>query len=280
MEEKTETLHDNNTLPAKQAKKGSFSFFKALMLCFFINGILFIIGFAFDLANIYSSIISDIAYLVIVIAIIYKSDKHELRRIFTWRNISLSFFSGIMIMFLGARILYSKLCQIIPLLIPLPDGFWASWYGTPNNFLFIIITFCIFPGLSEELFFRGLVLRRFYSRYSPLKALILSSIIFGIIHVNPWQAITTTFMGFLLGWFYLRYKSIWLCIFLHALSNFFAFFRIFPVVEYYNSTFYTYIIMQPLWVDLIGLILFAFGLAIVLLLSKKTTDGKIAEINS
>jgi len=254
----------------RKANNSSFSFLKALALCFFINGILFIVRLAFDTVNLYTSLISSIAYLVIVIAVIYKSDKQELRRIFAWRNISLPVFSGVMIMFCGARILYTKLCQIIPLFIPVPDGFWSSWYEVPNNLFIMVITFCFFPGFTEELFYRGLVLRRFYKVYSPFKALILSSVIFGIMHINPWQAITTTFMGILLGWIYLRYKSIWLCMFLHVLNNLLAIFMELPTIEKYNSTFYTYTVLQPLWLDIIGLILFGLGIFIIITLEKET----------
>ena len=239
------------------------------MLCFFINGIVYAVGFAFDLIKIYTTILSSFAYCITVIIIIYKSDKQELRRIFAWKKISLAEFSGIIIMFSGAIILYSKLCQIVPLFIPVPDDFWKWWYSSSNSLLLLIISSCVFPGFTEELFYRGLILRRFCRVYSPLKALILSSIIFGLMHVNPWQMITTPFMGFLLGWIYLRYKSIWLCVFLHFMNNLLAIFWISPTVEKYNSAFYTFTELQPLWLDMIGLMLFGIGLFITLMLTKE-----------
>ena len=266
---------NQGNLPLKRpAKYNSFSFIKALMLCFFINGVIYIVNRAFDLLNMYTSFVSSIAYLIIVIAIIYKSDKQELRRIFAWRKISFPEFAAVLIMFCGAIILYFKLCQIIPLFLPVPDGFWSSWYDNPSNYFLLIISVCFFPGFTEELFFRGLVLRRFYSTYSPFKALIFSSVIFGLMHINPWQMITTTFMGILLGWIYIRYKSIWLCMFLHALNNFISISVVFPSIEKYNSGFYTYTVMQPLWFDFIGLVLFLFGLTFILLLRKETVPRK------
>lgn len=83
------------------------------------------------------------------------------------------------------------------------------------------ITICIVAPLVEEILFRGILLRGLlnYSTINPYTAIFYSAIIFGIVHMNPWQFLGAGTLGALFGFIYYRTKSLWLCIFLHALNN-------------------------------------------------------------
>lgn len=50
-------------------------------------------------------------------------------------------------------------------------------------------------------------------------AWILSALIFGLVHVIPSVALTATFSGLVLSFFYLRYRSLVMVIMLHAMNN-------------------------------------------------------------
>ncbi|MCD8266064.1 MAG: CPBP family intramembrane metalloprotease [Prevotellaceae bacterium] len=74
--------------------------------------------------------------------------------------------------------------------------------------------------LCEELVFRegiqGCMQR---SGVSPLVAIAVSSLLFGILHLNPAQSLFATLMGICLGILYCRTGSVWLCSLLHVVNN-------------------------------------------------------------
>ena len=80
----------------------------------------------------------------------------------------------------------------------------------------------IVAPLTEELLFRGVILRGLLLHYSAPKAIIASSLLFGLVHLNPWQAIGAVVLGALFGWWYVRTRSLTLCIFGHAFNNLLA----------------------------------------------------------
>ena len=71
--------------------------------------------------------------------------------------------------------------------------------------------------------FRGILLRRFTLRWSPQKSIIISSIIFGIIHLNPINIVFAFALGCVLGYTYLKTKNIVIPMLLHSFNNFLAY---------------------------------------------------------
>ncbi len=62
--------------------------------------------------------------------------------------------------------------------------------------------------LSEEIVFRGAILRKLLDTLSPWKAIALSAFFFALIHMNPVQMPHAFVIGLLLGWMYWRTGSI------------------------------------------------------------------------
>lgn len=85
--------------------------------------------------------------------------------------------------------------------------------------IFSVLTAVILAPIFEELIYRGIILEGFLSRYKPWQAIALSSILFGIMHMNIWQFIGAGCDGLLFGWLYHRTRSLFLCIILHATTN-------------------------------------------------------------
>ena len=78
---------------------------------------------------------------------------------------------------------------------------------------------CIAAPVLEEMLFRGVILRSFLRQYSRTGAILWSSAIFAIAHLNVYQAATALAIGIVSGWLYERCRSLWPCIVLHALYN-------------------------------------------------------------
>ncbi len=85
--------------------------------------------------------------------------------------------------------------------------------------IFSIIGAVIFAPIIEELIFRGVFLDGFLKQYSPTKAIIVSSILFGIVHFNPWQFVSAFIGGLFIGWVYYKTRSVSISIILHSVNN-------------------------------------------------------------
>lgn len=110
----------------------------------------------------------------------------------------------------------------------------SSWMGIPDfikevmkqmkeNPLTMFISVAVFAPLFEEVLCRGIILRGLLHYYSPWKAILWSSAMFAIMHLNPWQAIPAFLIGGLMGWIYYKTRSLWATIFIHFLNNSFSF---------------------------------------------------------
>lgn len=81
------------------------------------------------------------------------------------------------------------------------------------------VTICVLAPVLEEMLFRGIILRSFLQQYSRRAAIIGSALLFGAAHLNGPQFVAGAVLGCVLGWLYERTRSLWPCIFLHAVYN-------------------------------------------------------------
>lgn len=75
------------------------------------------------------------------------------------------------------------------------------------------------PAASEELLFRGLLLPGLEKKHGPIVALLLSSLLFGLIHGAPVAMAYATVAGLVLGHVRLKTGSVLPCIALHGAFN-------------------------------------------------------------
>ena len=86
-----------------------------------------------------------------------------------------------------------------------------------------IITVILLGPITEELMIRGLSLNKALSRKKVITAIIISSIIFGIIHLNLLQGIFAFIVGITLAIVFIKTKSIIPCIIIHIINNLIAY---------------------------------------------------------
>ena len=80
------------------------------------------------------------------------------------------------------------------------------------------ISVAIVPGICEEFLFRGMILSSL-APYGKTGAVIVSALLFGFMHQNPFQMFYATAAGIVLGLMYLYTNSIWCCMITHILNN-------------------------------------------------------------
>lgn len=103
--------------------------------------------------------------------------------------------------------------------IPMPDSVIELFSQLMGGGWLSFVTVALAAPVLEELIFRGVILDSLLKRLSPVRAIIWSSVIFGIAHANPWQFIAAFSIGLIVGWLYYRTKSIWPGILLHFINN-------------------------------------------------------------
>lgn len=88
-----------------------------------------------------------------------------------------------------------------------------------RKFLITLLSVGIFIPVFEEILFRGLIFNELRNSTNLFFAVIIQSLIFGIVHVNTLQVLYTFAGGIILALIYIRVKSIWAPILIHVLWN-------------------------------------------------------------
>jgi membrane protease YdiL (CAAX protease family) len=89
-----------------------------------------------------------------------------------------------------------------------------------GEFLMAIVIMAFFPALFEEIFFRGAIqnlLERWWKK--PLLAILVTSLLFSLIHMSVFLFLSRGVLGFVLGLMYQRSKNLWVNIMAHFLNN-------------------------------------------------------------
>jgi membrane protease YdiL (CAAX protease family) len=158
-----------------------------------------------------------IATLLITIRYVIRKSKEQQGY---FQRISFNKIQGWMV----PMLIIGTLALIIPLewvsdLIPMPKSVQKFFETTFTKDIFSIITMVIAAPIMEEILCRGIILRGLLKNYPPYKAILISAIFFGAIHLNPWQAIPASLGGLFLGWVYYKTQSVIPGIIIHATIN-------------------------------------------------------------
>ena len=85
--------------------------------------------------------------------------------------------------------------------------------------LAVILIVALIPAIAEELMFRGLVQRSFEKGLSPGKGVLVTGVIFGAYHLNPFSIVPLVLLGIYLGFLVLRANNIWVSVSAHFYNN-------------------------------------------------------------
>ncbi len=90
----------------------------------------------------------------------------------------------------------------------------------------VFATACLFPAIGEEIFCRGFLGRGLVANHGVVAGVLLASLLFGIMHIDPVQSIGAFVLGLGLHFIYLTTRSLIAPILVHMLNNAFAFWAI------------------------------------------------------
>lgn len=98
----------------------------------------------------------------------------------------------------------------------------TSWESSNIEIAFLFISVAVLTPIAEELMFRGYVLDAISRKHSDWTAIIWSSILFGLVHIDPFIIGTAFIGGIFYGWIRIRTGSLLPAIAGHMMWNMLA----------------------------------------------------------
>ena len=159
------------------------------------------------------------------------------------------------------------LFQAIPMSVlerfmDLPDYLEQDFVDLAHNPIGILVL-CIIAPIAEEYLIRGLMMRKMLRwNISPWYAIIASSIMFGLIHLNPAQIPGPIILGIVMAWMCYRTKSLIPGIIIHITNN--------TLCRIPEECYDTYIASTPIMEGGLSLVSIAIVILSICLFNKKT----------
>ncbi len=165
--------------------------------------------------------------LFLIVPVLYSMVfKYNLRRLFRLnpipgRVVVLSLLTGI-----GLTVVGDELDRLINMIIPIPE--WLLEQMQPlqaeNNldWALIITGAVVIAAVAEEALFRGFFQVTLERKGDATRAVLLSSITWTLIHMNPYWAIQIFVTGVVIGYLAWRTDSLLPAVIVHALNNLLA----------------------------------------------------------
>lgn len=169
------------------------------------------------------------------------------------------------LMFIGLQIAISEFDNLMRYLVKPPQKYVEQLRSaiTGSHPALLFISLVIIAPITEEIFFRGILLRGMLKNHSHKVALIASSVMFGLMHINPIMILPATVIGIFLGWIFILTRSLWCCFFCHAINNLVVFISVVFNLELKGYADFSgaaqEVAFQPLWLDVLGIVLLIVG---------------------
>lgn len=136
------------------------------------------------------------------------------------KSISVLRFVSLILFGLALQVFVSLAMSFIPIPEELFNEHESSYALLGNESLFLqILSTGIITGITEELVFRGVIAKRLRQHLPPVAAVIISAVIFGLVHPTILSMVYATVLGLILGALYIKYDSVIPSIICHAAFN-------------------------------------------------------------
>jgi len=178
------------------------------------------------------------------------------------RKISLPVIISTTILSVGLIVLVDEFDRLSSLLFTPPEFLDQMGYMLKfDSFgvaLFLMFGLVLLAPLGEELIFRGF-LQQFLEEYwqDITRAVLVTSLFFAIIHLNPFWLIQIYVLGVMLGYLAWKTGSIWAGFILHAANNFVA--LMFTNYDESLTGFYIWKGHVAPWILLLGILCIYYG---------------------
>lgn len=150
--------------------------------------------------------------------------RFDARRLLPFKSPALAVFLSVVVMTFGADIIIDYLTAASGHFFPLPDNVKDTYEklmavsGT-GDIVWKLLILCALPSVCEEIFFRGFCQTSLSARWGDKIAIVVSALIFALLHGNPWYLHLYFILGLVIGWIFHETGSLWAAILCHFLNN-------------------------------------------------------------
>jgi len=170
------------------------------------------------------AIVLSESLILLPLAFIIQKRRLPLQTTFRLRGVSPGTLRDAVLIGLGVSVLIDELDRLVALVFPLPDyitgGMDFLTFSTGSEVLLVAAGVVVIAPLVEEIVFRGFFQGQLERGYrDATKAILLSSLLFTVLHFNPWWSLQIYLLGMVLGYLAWRTGSIWPSFMVHAINN-------------------------------------------------------------
>ncbi|MDZ4803454.1 MAG: type II CAAX endopeptidase family protein [Candidatus Eisenbacteria bacterium] len=152
----------------------------------------------------------------------WRRSKLPARQAFPLHGVPVMAALTMLLLFGGTLVLAELVSTGLFRLLPPPDfivQIFKQLLGSEAPLVLSAIFLVVIAPVTEEFFFRGVLQRSLSIRYGPNKAILYSGLLFGIMHVLPWQVVPAVILGTLFAFWRERTGSLWPPLIAHAITN-------------------------------------------------------------
>jgi len=167
-------------------------------------------------------VLGDVPFLVIPI-IYVKIKKYDAANILRFRAVPAGILSVSILLGLALGVVSDELDRLIQIFLPLPRWFAEELEfmraETSGEWLLLLLGVVLLAALAEEILFRGFLQVSLERKGDPTRAVLLTSLTWTMIHVNPFWAIQIFVIGVIIGFLAWRTDSVVPGIIVHGINN-------------------------------------------------------------
>jgi len=139
-------------------------------------------------------------------------------------GISIGTAIGAALVSISGILLTGELVAIQNEIVPIPPEYlemMRELFTLPGDvhWTYSAFVFGISPAICEELLFRGILLQGALGKVSPSWAVLITGLLFGLFHLDPYRFVGTTVLGFIMAYVALRASSLLASMVYHAANN-------------------------------------------------------------
>ncbi|MFH1830269.1 MAG: type II CAAX endopeptidase family protein [Pseudomonadota bacterium] len=145
-------------------------------------------------------------------------------------SLRVSIVALLVVFMFGADIIIDYLTAASEIVLPLPQDIkdmFEKVMAAPSADVVMCKFFvlCVVPAVCEEIFFRGFFQTSLTARLGVGKAVLITSVVFAIMHGNFYYVHLYIMLGLIFGWVYAVTGSLWAPIICHVFNNSWTFFN-------------------------------------------------------
>ena len=205
-------------------KKGQIPGMGDLVLLFSILllGLLFIGGLFAGKFGLWGVIMEQLMFLVITVFYGWYI-KVDFKKLFHFNGFNIRGLAGSVLAWAGAYLILVLLSALLAAFFPENADNTALYDLWGNNPVWLaVVSSALAPAICEEVMFRGFMLGTLENKYSAVKAVILTGILFGAYHMSLNGLIIIGLLGIVQSYIVNRTKSIYLTMITHFINNLLA----------------------------------------------------------